>query len=279
VSLLNQRWAQAAAELDEGGEAYVIATLVAAAGSTPRASGSKMVIGREHTYASIGGGQLEFLVIQRARELLLANSATQEIRPFPLAAEAQQCCGGSVTVLFEAFPAAALSVAVFGAGHVAQALLPILAGLDCRLQWIDSRSDLLQTPLARQVQRRCLPDPESAIDDLPLGAWALILTHDHALDYRLVRRLLSGGWRRVGLIGSATKAERFRARLARDGLSKQQIECLRCPVGLPGLRGKLPMEVAIAIAAQLLSEQPLPGSRPGALDWRSLRGLLEAPAP
>ena len=84
-------------------------------------------------------------------------------------------------------------------------------------------------------------------------AAVLILTHDHALDYRLVAAALRGPAAFVGLIGSATKRARFLARLERDGFDAAARVRLTCPIGLPGITGKAPEVIALATLAQLLT--------------------------
>ena len=277
MALHGGSWATAAAERERCGEPYVLATVLSTAGSTPREAGAKMVISGEDTWASIGGGQLEFLVIQRARALLADGGTQQQVEGIPLGAEARQCCGGSVSVLFEVIQPGVGDVAVFGAGHVARALVPLLAELALRVHWIDNRPELLDDAPAG-VRTDCLADPVAAVATLPAGAEVLVLTHDHDLDYRLVQALLTDfRWRNVGLIGSRTKAGRFRRRLTRDGVHAGLIERLECPVGAPGIPGKRPMAVAIAIAAGLLQRVGESGDEApaSALDWRQLRGLLE----
>lgn len=275
MALHGGNWAAAAAQFERRGRPYVLATVLSAAGSTPREAGAKMVISGEDSWASIGGGQLEFLVMQRARALLAAGEARQAVEGMPLAADARQCCGGSVSVLFEVIMPGTADVAVFGAGHVAQALLPMLAELGYRLRWIDTRAALL-ADAPDSVETRCVEDPVTELATLPDGADVLVLTHDHELDFRLVQGLLGDWrWRAVGLIGSHTKAKRFRARLARAGVPAAAIERLACPVGAPGIPGKRPMAVAVAIAAGLLMRDgdDAPPT-PAALDWRQVRDLL-----
>ena len=276
MALHGGSWAVAAAARERAGEAYVLATVLSAAGSTPREAGAKMVIGGEDSWASVGGGQLEFLVMQRARALLAAGQPGQWVEGMPLAADARQCCGGSVSVLFEVIVPGVADVAVFGAGHVAQALMPILAELGYRLRWIDTRRELLAGAPAN-VDARWVADPLAEIAALRDGSDVLVLSHDHELDFRLVEALLTDWrWRAVGLIGSRTKARRFRARLARAGLPAATIDRLECPVGAPGIPGKRPMAVAVAIAAVLRGRD---GDASGAvsappLDWRRVRALL-----
>ena len=100
------------------------------------------------------------------------------------------------------------------------------------------------------------------------------MTHDHSLDFELVRAALDAASEAnglatsldnddldngrskvsmpyIGCIASATKAERFKNRLLQRGYDKQIVEQLTMPIGLP-IGGKEPMAVAVSIAAQIL---------------------------
>lgn len=272
----NTSWSEAVALLARDSTPHAIATIMATAGSSPRSSGSKMVISAEHTYASIGGGQLEFMVVNRARELLDKHADVQEIKQFSLSADSQQCCGGAVTVLLEVFAAQSKPVVIFGAGHVAQALVSILKDLAFRLIWIDSRQGFA---LHDGAGLRVLPEyhekPERRLVDMPDGAHVLVMTHDHKLDYLLVSTLLSDWrWDYLGLIGSENKARRFRARLGKEGFTSEQLDLLDCPMGLSEVKGKLPMEVAVSIAAKLLVLQNADPGRPSAMNWKEMKQFL-----
>lgn len=271
-------WHQAISGCMNAGNAYVIATVVNTQGSTPRDGGSKMVITAEQSYDTIGGGRLELLVTHRARELLAANQGCQRLEPFPLGAQAGQCCGGNVTVMFECIPAHDWQVAVFGAGHVGRALLSILGGLPCQVTLVDSRAEFAPEQVPPNARVEIHEDPLDALATLPDRAWVIVLTHDHALDFALCRRLLSGDhWSFIGLIGSRTKAERFRARLQGEGVTEQAMRRLQCPIGLEGVSGKQPMEVAVSIAAQLQALYYRDhASRSGAsTTWREIKSVLK----
>ena len=139
---------------------------------------------------------------------------------------------------------------LFGAGHVGQALVPILAGLPFRLSWIDTRPDIFPAEIAAGVTIRVPADPAALIADAPPGCRYLLMTHDHQLDYALCRAILQRGDAAfVGMIGSQSKAARFRSRLAREGLDGSGIAC---PVGITGIASKLPAAIAVGVAAQLL---------------------------
>ncbi|PZU11685.1 xanthine dehydrogenase accessory protein XdhC [Sphingomonas sp.] len=137
---------------------------------------------------------------------------------------------------------------LFGAGHVGRAVARVLEGLPYLVGWYDTRPDYADTP---GVTLCAETDIEQCVAELQGHGAILIMTHDHALDYRLARSALAGTARYIGLIGSRTKRARFVSRLEAEGLD---VTRLVCPVGLPGIAGKEPAVIATAIAAQLLLE-------------------------
>jgi xanthine dehydrogenase accessory factor len=153
---------------------------------------------------------------------------------------------------------------IFGAGHVGQALVRLLAELALfEITWIDSRAELLPGSLPEGVTPQVCADPVELAVCAPAGTRFVVMTHDHALDYELCRVILaraSSSW--LGLIGSASKSARFKSRLLRDGLSRETVSGLICPIGIPGISSKLPGAIAVAIAAQLLQHQGV--AEPGA---------------
>jgi xanthine dehydrogenase accessory factor len=247
-------WLHALGDLERDGEPAVLITVVSARGSTPREAGCKMVVTRENQFDTIGGGNLEFTCVETARTLLASPDGPM-LRDFPLGPELGQCCGGHVSVLFEPLRPAMLHVAVFGAGHVGRALVSLLGGLRLRVSWIDTRAEVL-TGAPAGVRVRHAVDPVHEVASLPAGTLGLVMTHDHQIDFEIVLAALPRtecfG---VGLIGSETKRIRFVRRLARVGVSPKAIEKLICPIGMPGVGGKLPAEIAISVAAQILQIQ------------------------
>lgn len=162
---------------------------------------------------------------------------------------AAQDCGG----LWEAIEPSGADLLVFGAGHVGHALMHILCTLPFEVSWIDGRADRLETHYAGQIDTRCLDDPVSAVGDVPPDSYFLVMTHDHDLDYRLVRAILMrGDFVYCGLIGSRTKRARFENRLRKDGIEDGDLARLTCPIGAGGPWGKQPEVIAVAVAAELL---------------------------
>ncbi len=270
-------WQRAITRCHNEGVPFAVATVISTTGSSPRGSNAKMVITPTESHDTIGGGQLELKVTAFARELLGLRAPTQRLEHFPLATKAQQCCGGSVTVLIETFPVTAMRLAVFGAGHVASALMQILAQCDARLEWIDAREDQFPDSVSANVQLVSIPDPVSYVEQLTDQHRAIILTHDHALDYRILEALLRDTEiDYVGLIGSETKAERFKTNLRKAGFSEEEIDRCHCPIGMPSVKGKLPMEIGVSIAAELLSLDPQATSeiKPD-LSWKDIKHAFE----
>ncbi|MBT3426924.1 MAG: xanthine dehydrogenase accessory protein XdhC [Gammaproteobacteria bacterium] len=269
-------WQQAVHQCHQQGQAFAVATILTTAGSTPRDGGSKMIITSEASHDSVGGGRLELLVLKRARELLATGVQAQLVEHFPLAGKAQQCCGGSVSVLLEVFPEANLRIALFGAGHVGQALVSILAGCDARIDWIDSRQDMFPALLPANAAVHVSQNPVEMASLLTRDQIAVIVTHDHQLDYQLVRTLLDETEvPYIGLIGSKTKAERFRTRLVKDNLPQGEWDRCHCPVGLASIPGKLPMEVAVSIAAEILALAP--AAARSSVSWKAIKKVLREP--
>lgn len=271
-------WSDAVADLTRRGEAFVLATVLGSAGSTPRAAGTKMVVSATDIYATVGGGHLELKIIEAARAALLTGQSEQALVHFPLGASLGQCCGGSVSVLLETLVPDGLRVDLYGAGHVAQALVPLLAQLPVRVRWIDSRAALFPAPMPANVQALVDEDPVEQVRHAPANSVSLVMTHNHALDYRLCSAILKQGTGlMLGVIGSATKAERFRLRLAHQGFSAEQMARLQCPIGLAQVSGKLPMEVAVSVAGQLIElyqSRHSPSPMRQGVQWRQLKDTL-----
>jgi xanthine dehydrogenase accessory factor len=144
---------------------------------------------------------------------------------------------------------------LYGAGHVGQALVRIVAELPLRLTWIDARAELFPAQIPDSVRIVHAPDPFLTVAGAPAGTRFLVLTHSHALDYALCRAILErDDFASLGLIGSKSKGARFRSRLARDGLPPTAIARLACPIGAGGITSKWPAAIAVGVAFQLLRE-------------------------
>ena len=273
-------WLDVARELEDSATPYVIITVLGAMGSTPRDNGTKMLVTAQDDFCTIGGGHLEYKAIAIARDMLRSGQTQQHIEKFPLGASLGQCCGGSTHVLFESFPGTAINLMLFGAGHVGTALVGILGQLPCRVRWVDSRQDQFPTQLPANVQAVVSDSPADEVAGMPAGSYFLVMTHNHPLDFAITEAVIKrGDARYVGMIGTQTKWRRFQMRFEHRGYEAQDFEAVHCPVGSVQVPGKLPMEVATSIAAQLIGEYQLDSAqretRRG-VDWRQLKPLLSS---
>jgi xanthine dehydrogenase accessory factor len=142
---------------------------------------------------------------------------------------------------------------LFGAGHVGRALVRLLGDLPFHLTWCDGREDIFPAEIPMNTRCDTAADTDALIKGAPDDAHFLVMTHSHALDFDLVAAILAKGrFGSLGLIGSDTKKARFLQRLRADGVAPGDLARLRCPVGIPGIKSKVPAAIAIAVTAELL---------------------------
>jgi xanthine dehydrogenase accessory factor len=234
------------------------------AGSVPRETGTRMLVSDGEVAGTIGGGHLELKAIADARTMLASGDLAERERHYPLGPALGQCCGGAVTLAFAPLDGSALarwpdepalfSLQLYGAGHVGRAIVKLLEGLPCNVQWIDERdSEFPEAANAPHIARVCVEPVEAEVDVAPPGAFYLVLTHSHDLDLRITEAILQrGDFGYLGLIGSKTKRARFRHRFEQRGIGIDTLDRMTCPIGVPGIDGKAPEMIAIAVVAQLL---------------------------
>jgi xanthine dehydrogenase accessory factor len=247
----------------------VVVEIVDARGSAPRGAGTRMLVSAVQAIGTIGGGHLEFKALATARAMLAARDAVPRRARYPLGPALGQCCGGVVELGFALLDDRVIAqwpdspplmhLQMHGAGHVGHAIATLLTTLDVHVDWLDERDDAfaptttLGTPWPDSVRRRVADGAEREIAAAPPGAFFLVLTHDHALDFRIVEAALrrdDAGF--IGVIGSKSKRERFRHRLAQRGMEGERVARMQCPIGLPGITGKQPEVIALAVVAQLM---------------------------
>ena len=159
-------------------------------------------------------------------------------------------------LLAESFGHQQRSVAIFGAGHVGRALMLALAPLPFDVIWIDEREDAFPAAVPGNVRALRCHDAAAEVAVLPDRAFVVVMTHSHPLDLAIVHAALAAGrFDYVGLIGSKSKLARFRRRLREAGMENEPLGKLVCPIGVAGIRSKLPAAIAAAVAAELLQRE------------------------
>jgi len=155
--------------------------------------------------------------------------------------------------LIEPIRDAEFNVAIFGAGHVGAATVDVLRRLDCNIRWIDGRRNIFPANVPDNVMCVDSSEPAREVAALPSDSYFLVMTHSHPLDHDICQQVLSrNDFRYCGLIGSASKRRRFERLLLKQGLTDERLTRLTCPIGVAGISGKKPVEIAISVAAEIM---------------------------
>jgi xanthine dehydrogenase accessory factor len=240
-------------------------------GSTPREAGAWMMVTPQAVHGTIGGGQLEWQLIQQARAVLQTDShQPPTVSRHALGPSLGQCCGGVMYVQLECIATpdqaqalrqrwqpARWPLTLFGGGHVGRALVHALQPLPFAVHWVDSRDGVFPTPLPAWVHTEHSDPVQRAVADMPAYSLVLIMSFSHAEDLDVVQACLERQRERedvkwMGLIGSRTKWATFRHRLEARGFTPAELDAVTCPIGLPGITGKEPEVIAASVVAQLL---------------------------
>lgn len=268
---------QAAAELAREGKPFVMATVVATQGRTPRDAGARMIwqpgaaaggVGGPNIIGTVGGGRMEQMVIEVAEAHFFKRSAGVE--KMSLLQDADQCCGGTMEVFLEYIGPRQRAV-IFGAGHVSMALAKLLVESPIEVVVADDRRDWNTEERFPQCRRvMSFAEGLAAAAERPGETFVCVMTYCHDTDFDLLKSVLlgerpspgplaqgGGAWSAlpayVGLIGSRSKRACFFGRLSAAGVPQELIDKVECPMGL-GDMGKSPQQVAISIAGRLLLE-------------------------
>ena len=235
-------WLEPAIACARASTPFAIVTRI---GGAPASEG-RLVVTSDNVRGSLGNVALDSGAIGLARARLAAASNGAAIVRFardddaPLLIQVERC---------DEFP-----VLVFGNGHVGRALVSVLGVVPAQVRWIDARADDFAQRIPGNVEVVVTDAPEDELADAPHGAYVVVTTHSHALDFALIEAALArDDWRYVGLIGSKSKRAQFERRLAARGLGDEAFARIRCPIGSEvAIRAKHPGAIAIAIAAELL---------------------------
>ena len=243
------------------------AKLISTEGSVPRDTGTFMLITSKYLFGSIGGGQLEYSVIQKAKKFLNEKEIiNNEIINIPLGPAIGQCCGGYAQVKITKYDNGLQSLKneklkinkldnlyIFGAGHVGQELSSKSVDLDFNVHLIDSRNEYLKIQNEKEIIPIFTTFPWMLVKNLPKKSYYIVLTHSHDYDFKIINEILNlNTFQFIGLIGSKTKRKRFSNRLVKLGHNQYLINKIECPIGFKNIISKKPGEIAISIIARLL---------------------------
>lgn len=236
-------------------EPFVVITLISGRGHVPQDLGAKAVVVKSGLhFGTVGGGKVEAKAVRHAQARLASGAREPDLLTWNLTRDVGMTCGGEMSLLFETHGDPSWRIAVFGAGHVAQALVPLLASLECQVHCADPREEwIAKLPEHSRITKHCLPDPKELVKVMGGDAFFACVSQGHAHDVPVLEEIFRANPDApfVGVIGSATKGAAIRRDLKALGVSDAFIEKVRCPIGLK-LGTNHPGEIAVSIAAQLL---------------------------
>ena len=249
---------QRAGELLRSGTPFATVTMVGMRGSAPQILGAKAIVTASGiAEGTVGGGKVEARAIGHAIEMLqAADGRSCELVTWNLQTDIGMTCGGEVKFFFELYLSNDWKISLFGAGHIAQALVPILLQMNCRVTCLDQREEWLEKlddhPKLIKVHSPILKDEVAQLDP---SSFFVLMTQGHATDLPVlaeVLRTIRPPY--VGVLGSLQKAKVLRRDLKEMGIAEDRIESFYCPMGLP-IGNNTPPEIAISVLSQLIQER------------------------
>jgi xanthine dehydrogenase accessory factor len=238
----------------ESGRPFCMVVLTEAQGSAPQESGAKMLCDETGLiYGTVGGGKVEAKALATAADLLQRKQANTYAE-WHLERDVGMTCGGRVKLYFETYGVSEWQIAVFGAGHVAQAVVASLLTLNCRVLCADGRQEWLDSlPVSPKLRKIHTGDPAMEIHNLPENTFVLMMTQGHATDFPVLLECLrrEKKFPYVGVIGSKSKRAVLVKDLIAAGVNPPKAEDFHCPIGLK-LGKSEPAEIAVSIVAQLI---------------------------
>ena len=233
-------------------------------GSSPNNIDDIILISQDTIFGTIGGGNLEYLVIDEAKKLL-NKKIKNKILSIPLGPGIGQCCGGYVQIELslhknskDALKNESLkknikpNLYIFGSGHIGQAIISKLENINFNTFIIDSREDYLNMTNIKDINYLLSKKPWEIVSKLDDNSYFIVLTHSHDFDLKILNEVLKKNNTFVGLIGSITKKKRFYKRLINNGHNKSIVEKIECPIGIDIGNSKDPNEIAFSIITRIL---------------------------
>jgi len=247
----------ALSELDSKKIPFVQMTLISAKGSTPNQQGAKALVTQESLFwGTIGGGKVEAKAIEVAKSLLEnPNPKIQHhLLHWNLQRDVGMTCGGEVQIFFEIFAQNSWTIVIFGAGHVAQKLVPIVCEMatvhvvDTREEWLK----LLKPHNSLTLHHHSIPS--ELVDIFSPQSFFVLMSQGHATDLPVLEKILKSKTPPpyCGVIGSLSKKLTLQRELRELGIVDEQIlNSFHCPIGLQ-MGQSSPAEIAVSVSAQLL---------------------------
>jgi xanthine dehydrogenase accessory factor len=244
-------WIELLSKFKSKKQPIALVTVTKVLGSAPCKVASKMIVTKEkEIFGTIGGGKLEFKVIDEA-VLAISENKIKEFS-YTLGPQFEQCCGGKVELIIEPMNKTP-ELYIFGAGHIGMELCNILKDTPFNITLLDIRENWQEDLTIDKNITFSNIDFDLYKQTINWGpnCYVVIMTHDHKLDFEITALALHSETKYIGLIGSKTKKNKFNNMLRNELNFEAGISPVHCPVGLD-IGGNTPKEIAISVAAELL---------------------------
>lgn len=258
-----------ARDLIELGEDFVVAKVVETKGSTPRKKGAVLLMKKDGTtVGTVGGGLLEAETEKLCRKTFETKEKTH-IYDFILDEKQKNAldmgCGGDASVQIDYIEAAnpgdfvkefklSNTAYIFGGGHVAYALEPVLRHVDFRTVVIDDREEYANPERYPNAEMTIAVDNfDHAFDDIKTDedSYIIIVTRGHRGDLQVLRQALKVPHAYLGMIGSRRKNGLLYDTLRKEGVTEEEISGIHAPIGLE-IGSETPEEIAISIVGEII---------------------------
>ncbi|MFW9996951.1 MAG: XdhC family protein [Candidatus Odinarchaeota archaeon] len=251
-------------DLSENGQQFAVATIVKTTGSTPRKAGAKMIIGQggKVLWGTIGGGTVEYLVIDAAKDVMISGSPA--LMEFSLYGDKEPRqgeeftgmeCGGKMIVFLDT-PGNPDHLVIVGSGHIARELCPLAVKSGFNVTVIDDRKDMITQETFPDATRLIPGGFRETLESFDFSErdFVVIITYCHAADEKALEACLKReerNWRYIGMIGSKRKTKEIFARLQEKGISRDAIDQVHAPIGL--FKAQTPFDIAVSILGELIN--------------------------
>jgi xanthine dehydrogenase accessory factor len=253
---------EALTRLNELNQPAINVTLVESSYSTPQRIGAKMLVSLtgEVLWGTIGGGAVEKLACERC--IIVGHTLQGELVKYDLnrgtdelAEKTDMICGGEMTLFFEPVNIQP-TVYVFGAGHIARELVPLLINQGFKVAVVDDRANFASKEFFPEVAEVICGGWEEEIEKLSFSnsTYVIIITYSHEADELVLKSIIQKEWFYLGMIASKRKANEIKSRLLSEGFSSDKLEKMHSPIGI-SINSQTPFEVSISIIAEIIKKQ------------------------
>jgi len=245
---------QALAELEQSGGAGALCTIIRSRGSTPRHTGSKMLVYADgRITGTVGGGEVESRVIREALEVIESGDA--RLLSYDMVDPSQGdpgVCGGQLEVYVEPILPGS-SILIVGGGHVGKAVAHLARWLNFRVLVSDDRAEFC-TPEANPDADAFYPVRMSELPEhvsINPQTYIVLTTRGVTVDVEGLPALLNSRAGYIGVIGSRRRWMVARKALEEQGAAKDALDRVHSPMGLE-LNAETPEEIAVSILAEII---------------------------